>query len=367
MEKKNIFKNRFLWIFLLIAVMFLGFISCFASELNKIVFKAYDLRMNGKADEAREILEQAVSNNQTNAEFQYELARTRFQMALANPRELLTSLNEVGKMMELAIKYDPTNVIYAFFSGRVAFFQAYIALQRDPASAKEKVEKLKETYEKVIELKPDYQEAFLYLVEINSVLNSDQGGDSLKAEYYTEKLEKMNKISGAKARSLLLPHESDLVKYWNKVLKIHKKNATVYEELGKAYMSKGEEENCMDCFEKAIKLDPVKKFLFLDLARYHLMMVMRDSNLKSKALPLAEEAIKKYQSYTPDVPLQAFSLEILAKIKFGEGDKDGVKKLREDATYLDPFYSKAFGVPSPDLFVPPGKESHHHRYLFRPF
>ena len=38
----------------------------------------------------------------------------------------------------------------------------------------------------------------------------------------------------------------------------------------------------------------------------------------------------------------------------------------EKAEAIDPYYSKAFGMPSRELFIPPGEVSHNHRYLFRP-
>jgi hypothetical protein len=49
------------------------------------------------------------------------------------------------------------------------------------------------------------------------------------------------------------------------------------------------------------------------------------------------------------------------------GDKEEAEKLFEEANRIDPFVSRAFGVPSLDLFIPPGEISHNHRYLFTPF
>jgi hypothetical protein len=95
---------------------------------------------------------------------------------------------------------------------------------------------------------------------------------------------------------------------------------------------------------------------------------MHDENAKEDALPAAEAAIRRYQESDPIPPLMAYSIEMLAKVKFGEKDKEAVDELREKAGKIDPFHSRALGMPSRDLFVPPGDLSPVcHRYLFRPF
>lgn len=369
MKTKSTFKQHFITMSLSVAVACMSFVfwSCTAQELDKTVQQAYELRMNGKADSAKVLLEQAIAEDSTNAAAWYELARTKHHIGLGNPRNLFAGLDDLQQTIERAVKNDPDNVIYAFFAGRVAFFQAYISLQRDPANAREKVKKLSDIYEDALKLKPDYHEAMLYLVEINSLLTTEQGGDSAKAEYYAGQLEKTDKVFGAKARLLLLSDKTDGIDYWKKVLENHKDNASVLEELGKAYMSVGKIDDCQKCFENAVKLDPNKNILFLDLARFHLMTAMRSKEAKDKSLALAEQAFKKYQGFKSIAPLSAFSLGVFAKIKFGLEDKQGADDARKEAEKIDPFYSRAFGVPTPDLFVKPGEISYNHKYLFRPF
>ena len=69
----------------------------------------------------------------------------------------------------------------------------------------------------------------------------------------------------------------------------------------------------------------------------------------------------------PIVPMKAYTLEIMAKLKFGMNDKEAVAELREKAAKIDPNHSKATGLPGQDLFLPPDKVPTDHRYLFRPF
>jgi hypothetical protein len=46
------------------------------------------------------------------------------------------------------------------------------------------------------------------------------------------------------------------------------------------------------------------------------------------------------------------------------GDEEESKALIEEVDRIDPFVSKAFGVPPPALFIPPGEIYGGHRYLF---
>jgi len=371
MNRENTPRGQRLWVSLAvvgaIATASVGLGSCTQTESDGIVQQAYELRINGKADEARALLEQATSDEPDNALAHYELARTKFQIALAEPQQLVDNLGDVQQSIERAVEHEPDNVIYRFFAGRLAFFQAYISLNMNPASAKDDVAKACSTYEAVLGLQPDYREASLYLVELYATVPEDMGGDVSKAEGYAAQLEGMDEIFGAKARSLLLPSEVDRVDYWQRVLDAHPGNADVLMELGRASLFRGEGEDGARYFEEAVSIDPEKGILFLDLARYHTMTAMRDAGLKATALPSAEQAITRYLDSDPILPLRAFALRLLANVKGRMGDVVRAAQLAAEANRADPYFSKAFGIPTPDLFVPPREVSHNHRYLFRPF
>jgi len=370
MTLENTSKRQFLWVSLFIAcavaIASLGFWSYGRPELDKTVKEAYELRMNGKADKAKALLEQYLSENPDNALAHYELARTNFHMGLGTG-ELVKNIEDIQRSIDQAIENDPDNVIYCFYAARIAYLQAYIALKKDQPDAKEKVAKACSVHKSVLKLKPDYHEAMLYLVEIYGVLPEDKGGDKAKAEQYAKKLEEMDEIFGAKARAILMPEEADYIGYWKKVLEKHEGNAEVLKELGRAYLYKDKVEDVVKCFEEAARIDPGKNILILDLARYHGITGMRDEKLKETALPLAEKMLKRYLDSEPIPPLKAFAVRGLAVVKRALGDKEGAEELLEEAKTIDPYCSRAFGVPSPDLFVPPGEISRNHQYLFLPF
>jgi tetratricopeptide (TPR) repeat protein len=330
------------------------------------VIEAYELRMNGKADEAKAMLEQVISNEPDNALAHYELARTNYHIGLSGLGELETALEEIQHSIDRAIENDPDNVIYHFFAGFIASQSAYAAIKREQPDAKEKYAKVCSIYESVLKLKPDYHEAMLYLVQIYGILPEEMGGDKLKAEQYAKNLEEMDEIFGAKARAILLPEEADYIGYWQKVLEKHEGNTEVLRELGRAYLFKDQVEDGVKCFEEAVRIDPGQNILFLDLARYHGYVGLYDKKLRNKAWPLAEKAFKRYLDSEPIPPLKAFALNALSRIKRGMDDQEGADELREKAETIDPYYSRATGVPTPDLWVPLGEISHNNRYLFWP-
>jgi len=363
-------KSQFLWILLVmfsaVAIASFGLLSCKGVELDKTVIEAYELRMNGKADEAKAMLEQVVSDEPDNALAHYELARTMYHIALSGLEELEIALEDMRQSIDKARENDPENVIYPFFAARISFFPAYMAIQRNQPEAKEKVAKLCSIYESVLKLKPDYHEAMLHLVEIYGILPEDMGGDKAKAEEYAQKLEEMDEIFGAKARVILLPEETDIVDYWQKVLEKHERNAEVLKDLGRAYFIEDRAEEGTKCFEEAVQIDPDQNVLILDLARYY-GMTMRDETKREAAGAMAEKMYKKYLDSEPIPPLKAFALRQLAILKRIMGDEEETKALWEEVDTIDPFVSKASGVPYPGLFIPPGEIYRGHRHLFYPF
>jgi len=364
-------KSQLFWVVLVmssvIVIASFGLLSCKGPEVDKTVIEAYELRMNGKAEEAETMLEQVISDEPDNALAHYELARTKYHIALSALKELESTLEDIQQSIDKAIENDPDNVIYRFFAGNIAFMWAYGAAKREQPDVKEKFAKLCSIYESVLKLKPDYHEAMLYLVQIYGILPEEMGGDKSKAEEYAKKLEEMDEIFGAKARTILLPEEADYVGYWQKVLEKHEGNAEVLRELGRAYLFKDQVEDGVKCFEEAVRIDPGQNILFLDLARYHGGKGLSDRKLSDTAWPLAEKAFKRYLDSEPIPPLKAFALNHLSTLKRWMGDQEGADELREKAETIDPYHSKATGVPTPDLWVPLGKISHNNRYLFFPF
>jgi len=330
------------------------------------VHQAYESRMNGEADSAKAVLEQIIAEDSTNAAAFYELARTKHHIGLGNIPELLGSLEDIQQTIDKAVENDPDNVIYVFYKGYICFTRAYAAFMSAEPDAKEIVEEAVTTYESVLSLKSDYYEAILSLVEILAI-PEDMGGDPSKAEAYASQLEDMDEVYGAKARELLLPHDADRVEFWQGILENNQGNVIVLEQLGKAYLYQDKVEQGVEYLEEAMKTDPEKEILLLDLARYHIMIAHRDEQKKETALPLAEEAINRYLDSEPILPLKAYAVFSLARIKLDLGDNEGAEELLEKSRAIDPHCSEASGVPPLVLFAKPDEISHYHGYFTRPF
>jgi tetratricopeptide (TPR) repeat protein len=340
-------------------------------ELDTTVQKAYELRMQGKVDDAKALIEQAILQNPNNAAAHYELARIQIYRALGiGSREALFDIigdaqNHINKAMEL----NPKDVIYTTFSGYVGYLQAYLSLMIGEQS-KEKFTKAIEAYESALILNPEYYQVMLYLIEIYSQFPVEAGGDKLKAEQYLGQLEGIGGVFGAKAKSIMLTEEVDKVDYWKKVQKKYEGNADVLEELGKAYLETDKVDSAVSCFERAIEIDSEKASLFLDLGIYYSFLAMRardNKELLQKCVISGDDAIVRYIESKPIQPMLAYALGVRSKFKFFLGDQEQGQSLFKEAETLDPYFSKATAAPSADLFIPPGEISQNHRYLLRPY
>lgn len=333
---------------------------------DKEVLKAYELRMSGKVDQAKAALENILAKDSTNAMAHYEMARLKHYMLTGGGGvkidDIVTSVNK-------AVTFDPENVTYAYYKAVATFLNAFMAMQTGQGDVKNSVAETCAQFEKVLSLKPDYYEAGLYLVEIYGMLPKDMGGDSAKAAAYAEKLEKMDGYFGAKAKAALSPENTDLVKFWKDLLAKDEKNPELLKEAGRACLYAEDLANAENYFDRAIKSDPSQNILMLDLARYHMYKVMENKDLAAAELPLAKSFIGKYLNSTPEpvVPLKAYANGLLMRCEMFLGNQAEAEKLMEEAKALDPYFSRASGVPTILLFDPPDEICHHFFSFFSPF
>jgi tetratricopeptide (TPR) repeat protein len=276
--------------------------------------------------------------------------------------DILTSINK-------AITYDPKNVTYAYFKAITSFLNAFMAMQTGQGDVKSNIAQTCADFEKVLTLKPDYYEASLYLVEIYGMLPQDMGGDSVKAASYADKLAKEDSYFGAKAKAALAPENADMVKFWKDLLAKDGKNPELLTEVGRACLYADDLINAENYFNEAIKSDPSKSILLLDLARYHMYKVMEDKDLAGTELPVAKTILEKYLYSKPEpvIPLKAYAMGALMRCEMFLGNQAEAEKLMEEAKSLDPYFSRASGVPTLLLFDPPDQISHHFFSFFRPF
>src|SRR5665647_688632 len=103
-------------------ILFLSLMTCLScsAKTEKAVKEAFELRISGKTDQAKELLLTIIKEDSTNASAQFELARTLdYINIMGSP--------EATKALQAALKYDPENVVYAYYNARTCFLKAYIA------------------------------------------------------------------------------------------------------------------------------------------------------------------------------------------------------------------------------------------------
>jgi tetratricopeptide (TPR) repeat protein len=345
---------------------FTGSFNSYGRNTDQPVQKAYELRMNGKVDDAKKLLDDLLAKDSTNAMAYYELARIQTYMFTAQAK---VSLDDVIHSINKAVQIDPKNAIYAYFKATSYFLRAFMAMQGDQKNVKSRVAETCAEFERVLQLKPDYHEAMLYLVEIYGMLPRDMGGDSVKASIMVEKLTKMNSYFGAKARMAVAPENTDKVKFWNNMLLSDKNNSNILAELCKVYLFQHDIENAKKFSNLSIALDPSQNILLLAQARYHILTVMQNKDKAATELPLARKDLEIYLISKPEpiVPLKAYVLGLKAIIEMSDGNQPGADKLITEAKALDPYFSRALGIPLLILFDKPDQVSHHFVSFFSPF
>ncbi len=332
------------------------------SDLDEKVKTAYTMRLSGKVDEAKALLDEIIVKDSTNALAWYELARTQHHMMLGgggfSPGDILATINK-------AVQYDNDNVIFAYYKANICFLNAYAS----QGNTNDYVTQSCETFNKVLKLNPDYKEAILSLVEIYGLLPAEMGGDKVEAQKYAKSLEELDKFYFARANSVLLEEDTDKIAYWENILKDDPKSSKINEELGKTCFLNGDIEKGTKYMKDAMTIDPKNNLPQLNIARAHVMMVMQSKGDKDTNLKQARNAFNKYIEigYDNVSSLKAYTLGWEAKIKGFQGDSEGAENLIAEAKLLDPYFSKAFGVPAGYLFTPPDEVSSYFSSFFSPF
>lgn len=348
--------------FLIVLILNITVVFSSCQKTDKAVMEAYELRIDGKTDQAKEYLLNILEEDSTNAAAHFELART------LNYINIMGS-EESAQALKAALKYDQDNIIYAFYNAKDSFLKAYIAIQTGGDNVQDLMNNVCNEFVKVLEMKPDYPEALMYLVEIYGMLPENMGGDKIMAEEYTLKLETIDKFYGAKARLVMMPEGTDMVEYWENYITKNGEDCKVLKELGVACIFSDDIESAKKSFEKAIALNKSQNIRLLDLARFHMMKVMQNRDLAEEELPKAKVFVEQYLASMPAPipPLKAYALGMMVKIEMFSGNKAESEKLMEEAKKLDPYFSRAFGIPWLTLFDPPDKLDHHFMSFFSPY
>lgn len=156
-----------------------------AAEGKSPAIQAFELRMNGQVDKAREILEKEVKEEPNDAVVWFELSRVYFYIC---PKTL--DMAPAQEAIEKAIELDSANARYYCWAGKVAAYDG-ILKSRDfwgRLAMGGQFKKSIKFLEKAVKLKPDYHDARRELIGYYERLPWYLGGSKSKAKKHEEKL-----------------------------------------------------------------------------------------------------------------------------------------------------------------------------------
>lgn len=361
-------KKHSLRLLMIICLPLLAFavLSCSSQKADQKVMQAYDLRMSGHADSSVVMLDASIESNPANAAAWYELARTKYHLLMAGKDykigNIITDASEAARL-------DPDNVSYAYFEGIVRFLAVYIDIMQGKEAVKDALLESNAAFERALEADECYVPALISLIEINANLPEEMGGGTQKAEKYLSQLDACDMVEGLKGQAFLLPEGSGLLAFWQNAYETNPDDATVAEELGRAWLMEGNMEEGKKFIEEAVSLDSDKSYVLIDLGRAHGLTAMQDPENVGSHTVAARAALQQYLDMNPDVSasLIAYVYHMMARVSDMMGDAENVEKYNKKSKELDVFCSKAFGAPPDYLFVAPGVATERTQYFSRPF
>ena len=327
-----------------VAVVFAAAICGTEGATNRAknsVSQAFELRMAGKVDEAKDSLTQLLAEDPKDATAHFELARVHFYTM-----ELDRALKEV----EEAVALRPDNARYHYLKGMTEAYNM-ILKAHDPKTRgdmKLLAKKSLESFRRAVELDPKDHEARLQLINLCLKMPPEDGGGRAEAEKLVKQAETLDAVGGAKARCMLLggratEQQRDV---WKKVVAKQPNSAGAHEGLGRAWLSLGDTNKAISHLDKALKLDPARSVILVDLARHYFF---------AKEYDKAERTAKRYLDFKPEpiIPMRAYSTFMIAKIHKVQKHHERAEELLVQARKIDPHLWQAVRHPPEVLFTAP--------------
>lgn len=303
------------------------------SESGDVPTKAFQLRLQGKTDEALKLLEEDLAANPGHAQGYFELARTHFY---------LLDFKAVETAIDQAVAIAPDQAEYHYFAGMSAAYSVIDAAHHDDQDRMKKCQgKAISELEAAVKLDPDYHDARFFLVILMSEMGEEIEVEASVVEGHVLILEEKDPIWGAKARSNLVDEKQKRV-LWDNLLAEQGDNAQACYEAGSAFIDLGDLDRATECINKAIELDP---------ERTHILLRLGNAYVMSNDLAKAAVNVERYLGFDHPVPLRAWALATLGRIRQRMGNADEGQVMIDQALALDPHLWKTFMPPPEELFT----------------
>jgi tetratricopeptide (TPR) repeat protein len=301
--------------------------------------RAFDLRMNGRSDDAEALLREALAGTPEDATAWFELARTEFYHF---------RFDDAAEAIARAIELAPDNARFHYVSGMIAVTNAvsmaHSAETRD--GVEPEMGRSLAAFARAVEIDPAFHEARLQLVNMLVKTPAKHGGSRAEATEHVEMLESLDAVRGVEGRCMLIRgnEPSKIVKLWEQAVADHATRAEAHAGLAAALLYAGEIDRAVPHVDEALRLDPGRQALLLTLCR---QCLSEDDPAR------AEQAVERYLAAAPPVPLRSYGTFCLAMLQRTQGNRERAEALLAEAKTLDPHCWTTYMEPAAMLFEAP--------------
>ena len=307
------------------------------TEGTSVAEKAFQLRLNGKSHEAKEVLTEYLKEHPDDAIAQFEYSRVLCY---------LFDLESAEKQAAKAVDLEKDNARFHYWQGMCGAYlfidQAHHKGNLDKAILKRSMVQL----QKAVELKPDYHAARLMLIQLLNNNPPEHGGDHKQARKHTEYLMQTDLDYGLQAM-MVLEGEKSLdwkIQQYQEALTKEPENAGLHAGIARLYSESDQMEKLQEHIDKALVLDEKQKNVLLDIV---LPLVMK------KQYQPAIGMTERYLDLAANGPaaMRSFALFYIAKIEKMSGNPDADKTLKR-SIQADPDGWQTMMAPPAILFEP---------------
>jgi Flp pilus assembly protein TadD len=307
------------------------------TEEISVAEKAFQLRLDGKSHQAKEVLAKYLKEHPDDAVAQFEYSRVLCY---------LFDLESAEKHAALAVHWDEDNPRYHYWEGMCGTYlfidQAHHKGHLDPLILGRSMD----AFQKAIELKPDYYQARYLLVNLLNNNPPENGGDPNQAIQHANSLMKMDLDYGLQAKMVVEQDRSIdwKIKQYKEALAKEPGSAGLHAGIALLYAESDQMDSSQEHIDKALELDKQQKDILLDIA-FQLAM--------KKKYQAAKEKVQRYLDLADNesTAMKAFALFYLSRIEKMSGSSDADKTL-EQSIQADSDGWQTMKAPPAMLFEP---------------
>ncbi len=306
-----------------------------AEDPAAIAAEAFGLRLDGRVDEAVEMLEAGVGDHPRAGVLHYELARAKL---------LLLDIPGTLAAAESAVDCAPDSCEYRYFAAMAAAYSLIDAAHHDDRDRMKAMGRRTIGHlEAALRADPDCHRARYLLVQQSVEMAPQIGLEVADPEPHVVLIEGKDPIMGAKARCCLVVDKKEQRKIWEKILEDHPDDERALVEAAEGLITAGDLVLAAACIEKAIEKNAENSYGLLRLGHAH---AMRGDWERARILT------HRYLDHEPPVALKAYATARLGMIHHRTGDQDRARELMDEARGMDPHVWMTVMPPPKEIFTP---------------